>query len=80
MGSSDLRFAFILQCKGLPAKPGLEVMGEEQSEGGEEQSEGGNAPRKGRWQRRGWGSGGQCTGLAHPSLWPGLPPSLEGGH
>lgn len=43
MGSYDLRFAFILQCKGLPAKPGLEVMGEEQSEGG-------NAPQKGRWQ------------------------------
>lgn len=34
MGSSDLRFAFILQCKGLPAQPGLGVMGEEQSEGG----------------------------------------------
>lgn len=43
MGSSDLRFAFILQRKGLPTQPGLEVMGEEQPEGG-------NAPQKGRWQ------------------------------
>lgn len=52
--------AGVLQCEGLPAKPRLEVRGEEPSEGG-------NAPRDGREQRRGWRHG-QCEDLTHPSL------------